>query len=450
MEGRLLLKDCSLFRADGRVRSGLAVVIEGRLITAIGPDADHPVRPGDWAVKCGGRLVMPGLVDCHTRLVGGMLTPWSGDFLLRSFHQRFALEQRVETELTEGEVAAITACSLVRGLKQGVTMYVEHLHAPRCVEAALAAQARVAEALGARLVNSHASSSQIAGSPGVEQVEANARYLEGRVTHELVRGAIGVRASFCADDDVLRAAGRVKETLPVGAHFALAESDDDLAYTWAKYGTRVVSRFERFGLLGGASVAAHARSIDRAEVARLAKSRTLVALTPRTTQALEGGSALGMEAVLVNQSLVGLGTAGTGTLSSELAASFTGVMALARVGRMLDPDSLMANFLIGGPAELNTMIFGVPSGSVDPGSIADLVVVDFVPPNDVGGAAPHLLVQAVNAPVAWTIVNGRVVVREGQLVGADHLELQREGALAVASVWARAGVPAQAGEVPRP
>jgi cytosine/adenosine deaminase-related metal-dependent hydrolase len=152
----------------------------------------------------------------------------------------------------------------------------------------------------------------------------------------------------------------------------------------------------------------------------------------------------------VNQSLVGLGTAGTGTLSSELAASFTGVMALARVGRMLDPDSLMANFLIGGPAELNTMIFGVPSGSVDPGSIADLVVVDFVPPNDVGGAAPHLMVQAINAPVAWTIVNGRVVVREGQLVGADHLELQREGALAVASVWARAGVPAQVGEVPRP
>lgn len=450
MEGRLLLKDCSLFRADGRVRSGMAIVIEGRLITAIGPDADHPVRPGDWEVKCRGRLVTPGLVDCHTRLVGGVLTPWSGDLLLRSFHQRFALEQRVETELTEGEVAAITACSLVRGLKQGVTMYVEQLHAPRCVEAALGAQARVAEALGARLINSHASSSQIAGSPGVEQVEANGRYLEGRVTHELVRGAIGVRASFCADDDLLRTAGRVKEALPVGAHFALAESDDDLAFTWAKYGTRVVTRFERFGLLGGASVAAYARSIDRSEAARLAKSRTLVALTPRATQALEGGSALGMEAVLVNQNLVGLGTAGTGTLTSELAASFTGVMALSRVGRMLDPDNLMANFLIGGPAELNTMIFGLPSGSVDPGAIADLVVADCVPPNDAGGAAPHLLAQTLNAPVAWTIVNGRVVVREGQLVGADHVELQREGALALASVWARAGAQQQAGEVPEP
>lgn len=450
MEGRLLLKDCSLFRADGRVRSGMSVVIEGRVISAIGPDVDHPVLPGDWEVKCRGRLVTPGLVDCHTRLVGGMLTPWSGDVLLRSFQQRFAREQRVETELTEGEVAAITACSLVRGLKQGVTMFVEALHAPRCVEAALGAQARVAERLGARLINSHASTSEVADSPGVEQVEANARYLEGRVTHELVRGAIGVRASFCADDALLRTAGRVKEALPIGAHFALAESDDDLAFTWSKYGTRVVTRFERFGLLGGASVAAHARSIDRSEAARLAKSRTLVALTPRGTQAVEGGSALGMEAVLVSQNLVGLGTGGTGTLTSELAASFTGVMALSRVGRMLDPDNLMSNFLIGGPAELNTMIFGLPSGSVDPGAVADLVVSDCVPPADAGAASPHLLMQALNAPVAWTIVNGRVVVREGQLVGADHIELLRDGALALASVWARAGAQLKAGELPEP
>lgn len=450
MEGRLLLKDCSLFRADGRVRSGMAVLIEGRTISAIGSDADFPALPGDWEVKCRGRLVTPGLVDCHTRLVGGMVMPWSGDLLLRSFHQRFSQEQRIETELTEGEVAAISACALARGLKQGVTMFVEHLHAPRCVEAALTAQAQVAEKLGARLVNCHASNSLIDGAPGVEQVEANARYLEGRVTHELVRGAIGVRASFCSDDDVLRTAGRVKEALPIGAHFSLGESDDDLAFTWSRYGSRVVSRFERFGLLGGASVAAHARSIDRTEAARLAKSRTLVALTPRGALAVEGGSALGMEAVLVSQNLVGLGTGGTGSLTSELFASFTGVMALSRVGRMLDPDNLMAAFLIGGPAELNTMIFGLPSGSVDPGAIADLVVSDCVPPPDSGGAAPHLLMQALNAPVAWTIVNGRVVVREGQLVGVDHVELQREASLALASVWARAGALQAGGEIPEP
>lgn len=440
MEGRLLLKNCSLFRADGRVRSGMSVLIEGRLITSVGPDESTPVLPGDWEVKCQGRLVTTGLVDCHTRLVGGALTPWAGDLLLRPFSQRFEQEIRLERTLSVGEVEALTAFSMACSLRRGVSMVVEHLHAPNCVEEALSVQARMAERLGIRLVNSHSSTSMISESPGPAQVEANARYAAGRKNDSLVRSSIGVRASFCADDDLLRLAGHLKEELSIGAHFALAENDDDLAITWSKTNSRIVTRFERFGLLGGASVGAHARAIDRTEAARLAKSRTLVAFTPRAAQTVEGGSALGMEAVLVNQNLVGLGSGGTGSLWEELAASYTGVMAMARAGRMLDPDNLMSSFLVGGPAELCTMVYGAPSGAVEPGSLADLVVYDFVPARETGNFTPHLLMQLSQMQVGWTIVNGRVAVREGQLLGADFLELARESAAALESIWKRAGV----------
>lgn len=426
----------------------MSVLIEGRLITSVAPDDETPVRPGDWEVKCGGRLVMSGVVDCHTRLVGGPLTPWAGDLLLRPFQQRFEQEHRNERGLTVGEVQALTAFSLAQNLRHGVTMVVEHLHAPHCVEEALHAQARVAEQLGIRLVNSHASSSATPGSPGPAQVEANARYAASRKQDSIVRSAIGVRASFCADDDVMRIAGRAKEELSVGAHFALAENDDDLATTWSRWNTRIVTRFERFGLLGGASVGAHARAIDRTEAGRLAKSRTLVAFTPRAAQTVEGGSALGMEAVLVNQNLVGLGSGGTGSLWEELAASYTGVMTMARAGRMLDPDNLMASFLVGGPAELCTMIYGAPSGNVEEGALADLVVYDSVPARESGNYTPHLLMQLSMMPVSWTIVDGRVTVREGQLLGADYLELARESALALESAWKRAGATAGGGAAP--
>ncbi|MFT3707845.1 MAG: amidohydrolase family protein [Archangium sp.] len=418
----------------------MSVLIEGRTISAVGPDEQTPTRPGDWEVACGGRLVMTGLVDCHTRLVGGSVTPWAGDLLLRPFVQRFEQELALEKNLTPGEVEALTAFSIARALRQGVSMAVEHLHAPGCVEEALSVQARVAQKLGIRLVNSHASTSAQTGTPGPAQVEANARYAEAHRTGALVRGAIGIRASFCADDDLLRVAGRAKEELAIGAHFGLAENDDDLAMTWSKTNSRIVTRFERFGLLGGASVGAHARAIDRAEANRLAKSRTLIAFTPRAAQTAEGGSALGMEAVLVSQNLVGLGSGGTGTLWEELAASYTGVMAMARAGRMLDPDNLMSSFLVGGPAELCTMIFGAPSGNVEPGALADLVVYDLVPARETGNFTPHLLMQLSQVDVGWTIVDGRVAVREGQLLGADYLELARESAAALESVWKRTGV----------
>lgn len=418
----------------------MSVLVEGRTIVSVATDADTPTLPGDWEVACNGRLVMTGLVDCHARLVGGSLTPWAGDLLLRSFFDRCNQEHALESLLTAGEVEAITAFSLARSLRLGVSMVVEHLHAPRCVEAGLDAQARVARQLGIRLLNSHASTSTMPSVPGPQQVEANARYAARQRGDPLARGAIGIRASFCADDDLLRAAGRAKEELSVGAHFGLAENDEDLALTWSKTNSRIVPRFERFGLLGGASVGAHARAIDRTEAARLAKSRTLIAVTPRAAQTSEGGSALGMEAVLVSQNLVGLGSGGTGTLWEELAASYVGVMALARAGRMLDPDNLMSSFLVGGPAELCTMVFGAPSGTVEPGALADLVVYDLVPARETGNFTPHLLMQLSQVPVGWTIVDGRVSVREGRLLGADYLELAREAARATESVWARAGV----------
>ncbi len=436
MEGRLVLKNCRLFRPDGRVRGGMSVVVEGAVITRVEPDDAVPVLPGDWEVKCDGRLVMTGLVDCHTRLVGGQLTPWSGDNLVRPFLERYERERVVEASLTPGEVAAITASSIARALRLGVTMGVEHLNAPACVEEALDAQARVAERLGFRLVNSHASSSAKT-DPGVGQVEANARYAARRKSG-LARGAIGVRGSFCADDALMRAAGRAKEEIGVGAHFALGESDEDLSVTWSRDNTRLVTRFERFGLLGGATVAAHARAIERTEAARLANTRTLVVLTPRAQQTIDGGSALGMEAVLLSQNLVGLGSGGTGSLWEELAASYTGVMGLARSGRMLDPDNVMSQFFVSGPAELCTMIYGTPSGNVEPGALADLVVYDFIPASEGGNYTPHLLMQLSQVRASWTIVNGEVVVREGQLLGADFLELEREAAKAIESVWKRA------------
>jgi cytosine/adenosine deaminase-related metal-dependent hydrolase len=160
----------------------------------------------------------------------------------------------------------------------------------------------------------------------------------------------------------------------------------------------------------------------------------LIALSPRTAQTLEGGAALGMEAVLLSQNLVGLGTGGSSSMWEELAASFTGVMGLARGGRMIDPDNVMSDFLIGGPAELCTMVFGVPCGAVDPGALADLVVFDTLPPRETANFTPHLLMQLSQVPVSWTIVNGRVVVREGQLVGTDYLELATQARAVLESI----------------
>ncbi len=437
MEGRLLLKDCSIFRADGRVRHHMAVLVEGATIAAVAPDEELPARPGDWEIACRGRLVMSGLVDCHAHLVGSLLTPPSGELLLQSPRARFELAHNLESTLTPTEVEAITAFTLARALLAGVTLTVEHLYAPQDVLGALSAQARTAERIGARLVHSHATNSVGGGAQAIAQLEANAEHARLVRSHPLVRSALGFHASYTCDDDLLRRVGRLREELGVGAHYHLAEHDEDLASTYGRYGKRVVPRLDTFGLLGPGAVAAHANAIDRAEATRLARTRTLIALTPR--EMLVGQPASGFESLLANQVLIGLGTSAGGALREELYGALVAVTQLSRVGRLLDPDGVLAQFLVGSPAELCSMLFGHPSGSVEEGSLADLVVLDHVPAkSDAMGTPQNVLLQLALAPVSWTIVGGRVVVREGQLLAHDYLELAREANQAVEAVWARA------------
>jgi 5-methylthioadenosine/S-adenosylhomocysteine deaminase len=52
------------------------------------------------------------------------------------------------------------------------------------------------------------------------------------------------------------------------------------------------------------------------------------------------------------------------------------------------------------------------------------VLLDALPVDDVW--TREVAAEVSRAPVAWTVVEGRVVLRDGQLLGADVLELERE------------------------
>lgn len=63
----MILCNATLATMDGGLIEGGAVVIEGARITWVGATADLP--GGGERIDLGGRLVTPGLIDCHTHLV---------------------------------------------------------------------------------------------------------------------------------------------------------------------------------------------------------------------------------------------------------------------------------------------------------------------------------------------------------------------------------------------
>ena len=72
---RTLFTNASLTSMQGESGYGLlpgaALLVDGDRIAWIGESADAPLKDDTELVDCGGRLLTPGLIDCHTHLVYG-------------------------------------------------------------------------------------------------------------------------------------------------------------------------------------------------------------------------------------------------------------------------------------------------------------------------------------------------------------------------------------------
>lgn len=394
MDGRLLFKNCTLLEGE-RLETGRVVVVKGNRVAQVGRDADAPALPGDWAVDAKGRLLVPGRVDAHACLTAPSLSPgpW-----------------------TTSEVEALAAASLARALRSGVTTVFEHLASVEQPAEALAAEALTAERLGIRLLAAHAT-----GGAGWEgPLEANVDFVRAWSGHPLVRGALGLSRLGDAPEPMLARVASASAGVGAAVHLGLAETDEDLVLTYQRYGLRSVERLARHGLLGPRTVAAHARCVDGHEARALAERQVLVAWSPLRDLLAEGH---GFEALWIPEHRVALGTSGLGTLPQQWDAALAMARKSARLGRLW-PEELVPRLLLDGASALLTELYGAPAGKVVPGALADLVLLDTLPVEDVWTL--QTAAETSRAPAAWTVVEGRVVLRDGQLLGADWLELERE------------------------
>ena len=108
-------------QSDVHVIPAAALAWEGERITWVGPEADLPDRFGDWAREdAGGRLVVPGLVDCHTHLAFG---GWRDG----EFEQRLLGKSYLEIAAAGGGIAATVAATREADTDALLARCLEHL-----------------------------------------------------------------------------------------------------------------------------------------------------------------------------------------------------------------------------------------------------------------------------------------------------------------------------------
>jgi cytosine/adenosine deaminase-related metal-dependent hydrolase len=440
MTRRVLLRNALVVATMDEARREIAdgaVLVKGNVVEAVGPSAAFASAAVDETIDLAGHVVLPGLVNTHHHFFQTLTRalPAAQDAELFAWLRAlYPVWQRLTPEMAR--VSALTAMAEL--MLSGCTTSSDHLYLfPNGVR--LDDTIDAAREIGMRFHATRGAMSLGESAGGLppdalcEDERAILRDMQRVVAahhdparHAMVRVALAPCSPFSVTQDLMREAASMARSLGVRLHTHLAENANDVAFTREKFGCTPAEYCESLGWLGHDVWHAHCVKLDEPGIERFAHTHTGVAHCPSSNMRLASGIApvARMREAGVR---VGLGVDGSASNDgSHLLAEARQALLLQRVGG--DPAALSARAALeiatrGGAAVLGRDDIGV----LAPGYAADLVAFDL---RDIGFAgALHdplaALVFCAPARCAWSMIDGRMVVRGGELQTVEVPRLAR-------------------------
>jgi 8-oxoguanine deaminase len=416
--------------ADRReIRNG-GLYIEANRIVAVGPSDTLPAT-ADEVIDLAGHIVIPGLVNTHhhmfqclTRVVPPAQNGELFDWLTALFP--------IWAGLTPEMIEVSTKTAMAELILSGCTTAMDHLYLyPN--GARLDDEIEAAREIGMRFHASRGSMSvgvSKGGLPPDSLVEDEAAVLrdtrrlieayDDKSRFSMLRIVVAPCSPFTVSPDLMREAAALARSYGVSLHTHLAENDKDVAYSREKFNLTPAQYAEELDWVGHDVWHAHCVKLDDHGIALFGRTGTGVAHCPCSNMRLASGIApVGrMRAAGVK---IGLGVDGSASNdSSGLMAEARQAMLLARVG--FGPNAMTARealeiATLGGAKVLNRDDIG----ALAPEMAADFVAFDLRRVSLAGALHDPVAALVFCAPgeVALSVIDGRVVVRDGRLATLD-------------------------------
>lgn len=446
--------DCvATFDDARRELRGASVLVDGHRIAAIGAATELPAA-ADEVIDARGHLMMPGMVNTHHHMYQSLTRAIPGTQDAELFGWLRGLYP-IWAGLTPEMVQVSTQVAMAELLLSGCTTSSDHLYIyPNGVR--LDDSIEAAAQIGMRFTASRGSMSLGASQGGlppdrvVEKEDAiladTQRLIEAwhDTSHgAMVNVAVAPCSPFSVSRELMRESARLARAYGVRLHTHLAENDHDIAYTREKFDCTPAEYAQDLGWLGEDVWHAHCVKLDAPGIGLFARTRTGVAHCPCSNMRLASGIAP-LRQMLDAGVPVGLGVDGSASNDgAHMVGEARQALLLARVRRSLDPFGCDH-----GPAEMTArnvlevatrggaQVLGRSDiGHLAPGMCADLALFDLRTLGFAGGAVHDpvaSLLLCASPQAAYTVVNGRVVVRQGRLATVELEPLiERHNRLAV-------------------
>lgn len=423
---------------------GVSLLIENGFIKRIIPKGDaflfELLKPDavDEVIDARHHVVIPGMVNTHHHMVQSLTRAIPSVQSAELFSWLQGLYP-IWADLTPDMVRVSTKIAMAELLLSGCTTSSDHLYIyPNGIR--LDDSIEAAKQIGMRFCATRGSMSvgqSAGGLPPDRVVEKEPHILKEsqrliETYHDashgaMVQVALAPCSPFSVSTDLMRESAKLARSYGVRLHTHLAENDHDVAYSLEKFNRTPAQYAEDLGWVGNDVWHAHCVKLDDAGISLFAATRTGISHCPCSNMRLASGI-LPLRKMLDAGVPVGLGVDGSASNdAAHMLAEARQAMLLARVGKALEPFGCDA-----GPAEMTPRdalrlatrggaeVLGRSHdiGQIKEGYCADLAMFRTDTLAMAGGAVHDpvgALLLCASGNADYTIVNGRVVVREGRL-----------------------------------
>lgn len=426
---------------NNKVLHGHALLIEGDRISKIAPENEFGGKY-DTVIDARGKVVMPGFINAHMHFYSTLVCGLGKAEPSKDFNEVLKnLWWRLDKKLVLDDCYYSALLPMIAAIKRGTTTLIDHHASPFAITGSLDVIAKAVKETGIRASLCYELSDRDGEKIAQEGIDENVNFIKrcNKEKDPQLSALFGLHASFTITDRTMDKAVKAADGLGCGFHVHTAEAKSDQDYNIKNFGTRVVQRFQKFGILGPKTICAHCVHINEDEMDILKETDTVVVHNPQSNM----NNAVGVADVISMRKkgiLVGLGTdAMTVNMLEEMRAAMW-------VRHLADKDpscgfmEVTTLLPFNNPKIANRHFAGLGLGELKAGNAADVVCIDYIPftPLDESNFLGHLCFGIAASSVDTTIAGGKVLMYNKALkLDIDEAKIAVEAQKLAKALWDR-------------
>lgn len=418
------------------------VCIEEDRIVAI--EADNGFT-ADRVIDATGKLVIPGLIQTHLHLCQALFRGMADDMELLDWLQKRIWPLEGSHDKDSLYYSALLGCAeLLRGGTTGIIDMGTVHHTEMIFQAVEQAGLRY---LGGKCLMDCGEDipETLRDNPNTAIDESMALYQRWNGVHDnRIRYCFCPRFAVSCSDNLLQQVARIATAENIPVHTHASENRTEVLMVEKERGLPNVLYLDKLGLCNPNLILAHCIHLLDSEKDLLAQSGTHIAHCPGSNLKLASGIAP-IPDLLARGAKVSLGA--DGAPCNNLLSMFNEMRLAALIQKpghgplAMPAETVFALATLGGA---KAMGMADQIGSLEVGKKADLAIVSLDPwhhcPPQGASVYAHLVYQAMATDVYATIVDGRVLMEQGQLCTIPESAVKANASIALARVRQRCGL----------